>query len=98
MTWINSKVDVNGVSYLGHRQGIIFTIPCSSALSLGDTFGADGKTYTVEAISDLNQRGEVFIIDSKEVKNDKPKARRAGPRTGRAEVERKSDDGRSSSD
>jgi hypothetical protein len=98
MPWINSNIDVNGVSFMGHRQGVIFTIPCSSALSLGDTFGADGKTYTVEAIDDLNQRGEVFIIDSKEVKNDKPKARRVSDGTRKSKLESKSDDGRAGSD
>lgn len=82
MAWINTNIDIGGVSYLGHRQGIIFSVPFSSGLEVGDSFKADGKTYIAETVTDLHGRGEALVIDSKEVKNDKPKARRDNPKSG----------------
>ena len=98
MAWINVTVDIDGVTYLGHRQGIIFSIPFSSGLEVGNSFKADGAEHEVINISDLHGRGEVFVMDTKEVKYDKPKTRRASDRTGEQQVERQSDDGWHSKD
>ena len=76
MAWISVSVTANKITYLGQRQGSIWTIPCTSGLEVGDSFEADGISFTVDAMQDLHGRGEVYVIDATEVKNDKPKARR----------------------
>lgn len=96
MAWINATVEFDGVSYLSHRRGVIFVVPCSSGLEVGDSFKADGSQFEVLKAVDLHGRGEVFVMDVKEVKNDKPKARRTGDKSGSAKVQSKSDNGRDS--
>ena len=98
MAWINSTVDFRGVSFLSHRRGIIFVVPFSSGLEVGDIFKADGSQFEVLTAVNLHDRGEVFVMDTKEVKDDKPKARRNGNKAGKLQVERESDDGRSGED
>lgn len=98
MGWISVSVTANNVTYLAQRQGSIWTIPCSIGLEVGDSFEADGIFYTVDAMQDLHGRGEVFVIDATEVKNDKPKTRRSKPKSGQASTERSDNDGRDSED
>ena len=98
MAWINATVEFDGVSYLSHRRGVIFVVPCSSGLEVGDSFKADGITYVAEEVSDLHGRGETLTIKITEVKNDKPKARRNANKAGKLQVESQSDDGRSGED
>ena len=86
MAWINTNIDIGGVSYLGHRQGIIFSVPFSSGLEVGDSFKADGDAFIAEAVTDLHGRGETLVIDSKEVKNDKSKARRVSVKSSGSDV------------
>jgi len=98
MAWINATVEFGGVSYLSHRRGVIFVVPCSSGLEVGDSFKADGSQFEVLKAVDLHGRGEVFVMDVKEVKNDKPKARRNTNKAGKLQMESQSDDGRSGED
>lgn len=98
MAWINATVEFGGVSFLSHRRGVIFVVPCSSGLEVGDSFKADGSQFEVLKAVDLHGRGEVFVMDVKEVKNDKPKARRTASKAGKPELESPSDDGRSGED
>lgn len=86
MAWVNTNIEFDGVIYLGHRQDTIFTVPLASAMNVGDTFKAEGNTWEVLALEDLNNRGEVYVIDAKEVKYDKPKARRVRPKSGEPDV------------
>jgi len=96
MAWINTVIEIDGVTYSGHRQNMFFSAPYASGLEVGDSFKADGVTYVAEEVSDLHGRGETLTIKITEVKNDKPKARRTGDKSGSAKVQSKSDDGRDS--
>jgi len=96
MAWINTNIEIDGVTYSGHRQNMFFSAPYASGLEVGDSFKADGVTYVAEEVSDLHGRGETLTIKITEVKNDKPKARRTGDKSGSAKVQSKSDDGRDS--
>jgi len=98
MGWISVSVTANNVTYLAQRQGSIWTIPCSIGLEVGDSFEADGVFYTVDAMQDLHGRGEVYVIDATEVKNDKPKTRRTKPKSGRSDVSMQSVDGHDNED
>ncbi len=96
MAWIDTVIEIDGVTYSGHRQNMFFSAPYASGLEVGDSFKADGITYVAEEVSDLHGRGETLTIKITEVKNDKPKARRTGDKSGSAKVQSKSDDGRDS--
>ena len=98
MGWISVSVTANNVTYLAQRQGSIWTIPCVSGLEVGDSFEADDISYTVDAMQDLHGRGEVYVIDATEVKNDKPKTRRTKPKSGRSDVSMQSVDGHDNAD
>lgn len=98
MGWISVSVTANNVTYLAQRQGSIWTIPCSIGLEVGDSFEADGIFYTVDAMQDLHGRGEVYVIDATEVKNDKPKTRRTASKSRKPVVDSAGDDGRDSED
>ena len=76
MAWINATVNFNGVTYLSHRRGIIFVVPHCSGLEVGDIFKADSSQFEVLTAVDLHDRGETLVMDTKEIKDDKPKARR----------------------
>lgn len=96
MAWIDTVIEIDGVTYSGHRQNTFFSAPYASGLEVGDSFKADGVNYVAEEVSDLHGRGETLTIKTKEVKNDKPKARRTGDKSGSAKVQSKSDNGRDS--
>ena len=96
MAWINTNIEIDGVTYSGHRQNTFFSAPYASGLEVGDSFKADGITYVAEEVSDLHGRGETLTIKITEVKNDKPKTRRTGDKSGSAKVQSKSDNGRDS--
>lgn len=96
MAWIDTVIEIDGVTYSGHRQNTFFSAPYASGLEVGDSFKADGVTYQADEVSDLHGRGETLTIKIKEVKNDKPKARRTGDKSGSAKVQSKSDNGRDS--
>lgn len=98
MAWKNITVEVNGVSFLSHVKKEAFTIPFSAGLGVGDNFKAGEKHYTVASVEDFMDRNEILIIQSNEVKNDKPKTRRNDNKTGGKNVELQSDDGRPSED
>lgn len=98
MAWINATVEFGGVSYLSHRRGIIFVVPFSSGLEVGDIFKADGSQFEVLTAVNLHDRGEVFVMDTKEVKNDKPKARRTKNKSGGSGVSLQGVDGHHNED
>ena len=96
MAWINTNIEIDGVTYSGHRQNMFFSAPYASGLEVGDSFKADGASYVAEEVSDLHGRGETLTIKTTEVKNDKPKARRDGDKSRSKKIQSKSDDGRDS--
>ena len=96
MAWINTNIEIDGVTYSGHRQNMFFSAPYASGLEVGDSFKADGASYVAEEVSDLHGRGETLTIKTTEVKNDKPKTRRDGDKSRSTKVQSKSDDGRDS--
>mgnify|MGYP003624320134 CR=1 FL=1 len=96
MAWTNINIEIDGVTYSGHRQNMFFSVPLVSGLEVGDSFKSDGVTYIADEVSDLHGRGETLTIKTTEVKNDKPKARRDGDKSRSTKVQSKSDDGRDS--
>jgi len=93
MAWINATVEFDGVFYLSHRRGIIFVVPYCSGLEVGDSFKADGSQFEVLTAVNLHDRSEVILMDVKEVKNDKSKARRNGSGNRGPKVQSKDYDG-----
>ena len=98
MAWINATVDFNGVTYLSHRRGIIFVVPHCSGLEVGDIFKADSSQFEVLTAVDLHDRGETLVMDTKEIKDAKPKSRRIDNKAGGDNLELPGDDGRTSED
>jgi len=76
MAWEKVTIHFNETMLLGHSRGTMFTIPCAAKFEVGDVITANGDQFEVTSVVDVAGRGEVFEIETKEVKNDKPKARR----------------------
>lgn len=98
MAWINATVEFGGVSFLSHRRGVIFVVPCSSGLEVGDSFKADGSQFEVLTAVNLHDRGEVLVMDTKEIKDDKPQARRAKNKSGGSGISLQGVDGHHNED
>ena len=82
MAWEKVTIHFNETMIAGHSRGTMFTIPCAAKFQEGDVISANGKEFKITSVIDVAGRGEVFEIETKEVKNDKPKARRVEPTTG----------------
>ena len=82
MAWETLTINADGKDYTCHVQGSTFSIPCSSSLEVGNTFKADSSQFEVLTAVDLHDRGETLVMDTKEIKDDKPKARRVSDNTG----------------
>ena len=107
MAWASIEVHKDEVIFLSHvkldvvdknQMAGTFCIPCSSGLEVGDTFKADDVLFQVDALEDLNDRGEVFLIYAMEVKNDKPKTRRNAARARKSNLPSESNDGHNNAD
>lgn len=98
MAWMNAQIELDGVTYLGHRQGLIFSMPASCGLKVGGKFSADGASFEVTNVTDLHGRGETFVLDVKEVKNDKPKTRGNAASNRKPEVQSEDNDGHDNED
>jgi|TARA_R100000278_G_C5429084_1_gene149435 hypothetical protein len=77
MAWEKVTIHFNETMILGHSRGTMFTVPCAVKFAEGDVITANKKQYQVTSVTDVADRGEVFEIETKEVKDDKPKARRS---------------------
>ena len=77
MAWEKVTIHFNETMIAGHSRGTMFTIPCAAKFQEGDVISANGKEFKVTSVTDVAGRGEVFEIETKEVKDDKPKARRS---------------------
>lgn len=86
MAWEKVQIHHNEVIYLGHAQGNMFSIPCTSGLGVGDSFKVEGREYEVTSAIDVADRGEVLLMNTMEVKNDKPKARRVPSKSGGSDL------------
>ena len=86
MAWEKVQIHHNEVIYLGHAQGNMFSIPCTSGLGVGDSFKVGGKEYEVTSTLDVADRGEVLLVNTMEVKNDKSKTRRVPSKSGETDV------------
>ncbi len=95
MAWETVEVTVNGSSLSASMKagdGVIeWAIPFSSGLEEGGGFECGGKSYTAITCEDVAQRGEVLLITTQGVKNDKSKARRAKDSAGREDPDGQSD-------
>ena len=90
MSWEIVEVSVNGNALSAHKRVegdyIEWTIPCSSELEAGGSFECEGQSFTADSCVDFANRGEVLIVKTQGVKNDKSKARRARDNSGGEEV------------
>lgn len=86
MAWEKVQIHHNEVIYLGHAQGNMFSIPCSSGLGVGDSFKVGGKEYEVTSTLDVADRGEVLLVNTMEVRVDKSKTRRVPSKSGETDV------------
>jgi hypothetical protein len=82
MAWEKVTIHFNETMLAGHSRGTMFTIPCAAKFEIGDVITANGNQFEVTSVVDVAGRGEVFEIETKEVKNDKPKARRVQSESG----------------
>lgn len=98
MAWHKVRIDHNEVIYIGHAQGDMFSIPFSSGLKEGDTFKSDGRTFEITATLDVADRGEVLLVNTMEVKNDEPKARRNGIKSRKSDIPVSDQHGRNDAD
>ena len=96
MAWEKVTIHFNETMLLGHSRGTTFTIPCAAKFEVGDVITSNGNEFKVTSVIDVAGRGEVFEIETEEVKSDKPKARRNAVESGGSDVDSKSDDGRDS--
>ena len=90
MSWETVDVSVNGKTLSAFKKSVgdalEWTIPCSSELEAGGSFECEGQSFTAESCVDVANRGEVLIVKTQGVKNDKSKARRARDNSGGEEV------------
>ena len=96
MAWEKVTIHFNDTMLAGHSRGTMFTIPCAAKFKVGDVITANDKQFKVTSVIDVTGRGEVFEIETEEVKSDKPKARRNAVESGGSDMDGKSDDGRNS--
>ena len=96
MAWEKVTIHFNDTMLAGHSRGTMFTIPCAAKFQEGDVITSNGKEFKVTSVTDVAGRGEVFEIETEEVKSDKPKARRNAVESGGSDMDSKSDDGRDS--
>jgi|TARA_Y100000389_G_scaffold190258_1_gene214922 hypothetical protein len=96
MAWETLTVNIDGENYVCHAQGSTFSIPCSSSLEVGNTFKVGSVVWEVTEAIDVAQRNEIFLINAKEVKNDKSKKGRNEDKSGGKDVELQSNNGRTS--
>lgn len=90
MSWETVEISVNGKTLSAHMKSvgtsIEWTIPCSSELEAGGSFECGGQSFTAESCVDVANRGEVLIVKTQGVKNDKSKTRRVRDSSGGEEV------------
>lgn len=95
MAWETVTVSVNGKTLSAHKKSvgdaIEWTIPCSSELEVGGSFECGGQSYSAESCVDVANRGEVLIVKTQGVKNDKSKTRRTRDSSGETEISGESD-------
>tara|TARA_B100000963_G_scaffold137118_2_gene119354 strand:- start:19499 stop:19789 length:291 start_codon:yes stop_codon:yes gene_type:complete len=96
MAWEKVTIHFNETMLAGHSRGTMFTIPCAAKFQEGDVITSNGKEFKVTSVTDVAGRGEVFEIETEEVKSDKPKARRNAVESRGSDVDSKSDHGRDS--
>ena len=77
MAWEKVTIHFNETMILGHSRGTMFTVPFEVKFAEGDVLTVNKKQYKVTSVTDVAGRGEVFEVETKEVKDDKPKARRS---------------------
>jgi hypothetical protein len=81
MAWEKVQIHHNEVIYMGHAQGTMFSIPCSSGLGVGDSFKVNNKEYKITSALDVADRNEILLINATEVKDDEPETRRTADKS-----------------
>jgi len=95
MAWEQVKIKTDNGEWVAQQSSTasnpVFSVPFNAALNGGDSFTADGKTYTVINSVDFAQRGETLLVEAKESENGKQKTRRTRDYSGEQEVSGESD-------
>ena len=101
MTWKTVNIKHNDVDFIGLVNGsnpLEFSLSAVSGVAVGDKLTVGSDKFEVTEVTDTAGRGELLRLITKEVKNDKPKARGTKPKSGEPDMERESDDGRTGED
>lgn len=98
MAWDAVTVQMDQSTYPSHQKGLTFSIPFSSGLEVGSSFKAGGNEYEALSVTNVAKRDETLLVEAKEVKNDKPKARRVQAKSGREDIQLSDQHGRDNAD
>jgi hypothetical protein len=71
MSWISKEVQISNKSYLAQMQGSSFSIPAVVELISGDIIECEKKYYEVTKVTNIANRGEVLLVETKEKEDDK---------------------------
>lgn len=75
MAWVPVDIVLDGrtVAASKHHSGV-FSVPFGLAVTVGDIFTCDGMLFETLSVTDLNNRGEVYILQVKEVEDEQQEA------------------------
>ena len=91
MAWQSVDVKIKGKDWGAMMKpsdsAFVFSVSCASKIKAGDTFESGGDKYTAETVTDVAQRGETYLVETKEITDDKSKARGTRDSSGEPEVQ-----------
>ena len=94
MAWNQVKINTGKTEYTGFQRGDDFEIPFASGLKVGDSFKVGAEDYKVINITNIAQRGEVLLVETKErnIGQNSTKLETGGikPRIGKDDMESES--------
>ena len=96
MAWTTVVIKTGNGDWVAQRSSTssepVFSVAFNAAIGAGDSFTADGKTYTCINSTDFAQRGETLLVEAKESKNGKQASRGAGDKSSKRNVQDPTDD------
>lgn len=95
MSWVSKNIKISDKSYLAQMRGSSFSIPALVELISGDILECEKKFYEVTSVTDVANRGETLMVETKEIKNDKSSKGRTRDNSGGASSESQSELGSS---
>jgi hypothetical protein len=96
MAWSKVTIKTGDGEWVAQKSSTasnpVFSVAFSAAIGAGDSFTADGKTYTCINSTDFAQRGETLLVEAKESKNGKQASRGAGDKSSKRNIQDPTDD------